>query len=156
MVITFLHHVFRFHGIFPVVIQFTGQGLSGLQVDPFHVAVIIGTNGETGYGFFVIPAVSWEDTQGMVSYALFSILKHRDQALTLKVSGEWNSGKLTKRRVDIHELRERAGTFSFICHTRGADDHGNPCVIFKIGMLAPCTMVAELPTMVSPKDDNSI
>ena len=83
------------------------------------------------------------------------LLHQRDEAAALQVVGKRQTGKFAQGRVDVDELSQSRRLFATV-DPRGLDDQRGVHRRLETAVLAPEGMLAQVPAVVAPQDDNRV
>ncbi len=67
----------------------------------------------------------------------------------------WQAGEIEERGEDIDALHERRGRRAPV-HAGCGNDQGDPGRLLVVGVLAPQTVVTEMPTVIAPQDHDRV
>ena len=84
----------------------------------------------------------------------FRCAQHFCEAYTIDPSRHRQPSHLAERGENVHRLHKGFG--SRRGNARGGNQQRNARCLFVVGMLAPHAVIAQMPTMISPKDDDCL
>ena len=77
------------------------------------------------------------------------------EALAVASGDGWQAGEIEKRGEDVDALHERRGRLA-PAHAGGGNDQRDPGRLLVVGVLAPQTVVAEMPAVIAPQDHDRV
>ena len=129
-----------------VVVKF--NVLDGSVFDPFDVAVARGAQG-VAHNF---PARKLAD--GIVFDYCGRIFEGRDEAFALQSFGRGDAGEFAEGGIDVDEFAHGLCLGGVVC--RGRNNQRRFGGLFVVGVFAPPAVIAEMPAVVAPQDDDGV
>jgi len=84
------------------------------------------------------------------------VAQHVAQARAVETGRRGEGGQFAQGRVEIDGLGQRTGAGGRPRDARRGNDQGHARGVFVVGMLAPESVVAEMPAVVAPQDDHGV
>lgn len=82
--------------------------------------------------------------------------EQRTEAGALEMSGQGQAGEFGERGIDVHELDQRVGVCTGVLHAGQRYDQRRMHIVFHVAVLSPRGVLAKLPTVVAPEDDDGV
>ena len=125
-----------------------------IAVDPHGEAVAIGAHAVAHQGLSVGLARILTEGRGLPRE--LGVVHQRLQAHALQVVRQRHAGEIAERGIDVDELGQgRTGLAGGLLARRGNNERRID-VVLHIRVLTPQAVLAEVPTVVTPKDDDGI
>ena len=125
-----------------------------IAVDPHGEAVAIGAHAVAHQGLSVGLARILTEGRGLPREP--GVVHQRLEAHALQAVRQRHAGEIAERGIDVDELGQGCAGRACGLLAGGGDDERRVDVVLHIRVLTPQAVLAEVPTVVTPKDDDGI
>ena len=78
------------------------------------------------------------------------------EATSLEFCSQWKSAKIDQRRVEIEKTHRLRAALRGFRHAGSDDEKRNPCRFFPQRELPPVLLLAEVPPVIAPEDNDRV